>query len=163
MSHGQEESIASVQLDFNSADKFDLNFVASSGESMRPWIIHRAPLGSHERLVALLLEFYDGALPGWLCPVQLYILPINEDQYSFAKELADSLSDKGIRVVVDNNVGSLSKRILFAHKFRPLFKLVIGKSEMASEEFSMQGREGDRVVRRQEIEDFLLKRVAVPK
>lgn len=162
MSHGQEESIASIQLDFNSADKFELNFIASSGESKRPWIIHRAPLGSHERFVALLLEFFDGTLPGWLCPVQLYILPINEDQYPFAKNLADSFSDKGIRAVVDNNVGSLSKRILFAHKFRPLYKLVIGKNEMLSGQFSMQGREGDRVVYRQEIENFLLKRIAIP-
>ena len=162
MSHGQEESIASIQLDFNSADKFELNFIASSGESKRPWIIHRAPLGSHERFVALLLEFFDGTLPGWLCPVQLYILPINEDQYPFAKNLADSFSDKGIRAVVDNNVGSLSKRILFAHKFRPLYKLVIGKNEMLSGQFSMQGREGDRVVYRQEIENFVLKRIAIP-
>ncbi len=162
MSHGQEESIASIQLDFNSADKFELNFISNSGESKRPWIIHRAPLGSHERFVALLLEYFDGALPGWLCPVQLCILPVNEDQYQFAKELADSLADKGIRAAVDNSLGSLSKRILFAHKFRPLFKLVIGRNEMSSGEFSMQGRDEDRVVYRQQIEDFLLERVAIP-
>ncbi len=162
MSSSQEESMASIQLDFNSADKFDLNFVSSSGENRKPWIIHRAPLGSHERFVALLLEFFDGALPGWLCPVQLYILPMNDDHYSFAKELADDLADKGIRVVVDRSVGSLSKRILFAHKYRPLFKLVIGKNEISSREFSMQGRDGDRVVYQQQIAEFLLKRIAIP-
>lgn len=162
MNHGQEESIASVQLDFNSADKFDLNFVAKSGESRRPWIIHRAPLGSHERFVALLLEYFDGALPGWLCPVQLYILPMDEDQFQYSKDIADSLSEKGARVVVDNNVGSLSKRILFAHRVRPLFKMVVGKNEMLSGEFSMQGRDGVRIVYRHQIEDFLLKRIAIP-
>ncbi|MBK7959775.1 MAG: hypothetical protein IPK04_00190 [Bdellovibrionales bacterium] len=90
----EEESIASVQLDFNSAKKFDLNYIASSGEFERPWIIHRAPLGSHERFVSLLLEFYDGQLPGWLSPVQLYVLPISEEGMLAAQKLAQDLVEK---------------------------------------------------------------------
>jgi threonyl-tRNA synthetase len=162
MNHGHEESIASIQVDFNSAEKFDLNYISNSGEPKRPWIIHRAPLGSHERFVSLLLEYYDGALPGWLCPVQLYILPVNEDHLSFAKEIAGQLSDKGIRVVVDHNLGSLSKRILFAHRLRPLFKMVLGKNEISSGDVSLQGREGVRIVSLQHVSDFVLKRIAIP-
>jgi len=162
LSHGQEESIASIQLDFNSAEKFDLAFISKSGTSKRPWIIHRAPLGSHERFVSLLLEYFDGALPGWLSPVQLYILPVNDEYISFAKEMASKLSEKGIRVVVDQSVGSLSKRILFAHRLRPFFKVVIGKNEIASGDVVMQGRNGDRIVNLQYVSEFLLKRIAIP-
>lgn len=162
LNHGHEESIASIQIDFNSGEKFDLSFISSSGESQRPWVIHRAPLGSHERFVSLLLEYYDGALPGWLCPVQLYILPVNEEHLSFAEDIASKLSDNGIRVFVDHNLGSLSKRILFAHRLRPLFKMVLGKNEISSGDVSMQGRDGDRIVNLQHVSDFLLKRIAIP-
>lgn len=128
----EEESVASIQLDFNSARKFDLKYVASSGEYEVPWIIHRAPLGSHERFVSLLLEYYDGQLPGWLAPVQLYILPIGSEGEIVAKALASELRAVGIRVQVDQNAGSLSKRILFAHKLRPFAKVIIGKKEAAN-------------------------------
>jgi threonyl-tRNA synthetase len=141
MGSGEEESVASVQLDFNSAEKFDLSFIAKSGQSERPWIIHRAPLGSHERFVALLLEYYNGQLPGWLSPVQLYLLPVSEDQIPFAKELEKSLLAENIRVHVDVNQGSLAKRILFAHRLRPFAKMVIGPKEAASGIFEVQFRE----------------------
>ncbi|MBS1968833.1 MAG: threonine--tRNA ligase [Bdellovibrionales bacterium] len=141
MGSGDEESIASVQLDFNSAEKFDLNFIAKSGQNQRPWIIHRAPLGSHERFVALLLEYYNGQLPGWLSPVQAYLLPVSEDQIPFAKELEKKLLAKNIRVHVDLNQGSLSKRILFAHRLRPFAKIVLGPKEVSSGVFEIQLRD----------------------
>ncbi len=128
----EEESIASVQLDFNSGEKFGLNFVARSGENVRPWVIHRAPLGSHERFVALLLEYFDGQLPGWLCPIQLYLIPVSENEFQYASALAQSLVKDNIRVCVDQNGGSLSKRIKFAHRLRPFCKVVIGANEVAS-------------------------------
>jgi threonyl-tRNA synthetase len=137
----EEESIASVQLDFNSAKKFDLNYIASSGEFERPWIIHRAPLGSHERFVSLLLEFYDGQLPGWLSPVQLYVLPISEEGMLAAQKLAQDLVEKGVRVVVDRNSGSLSKRVLFAHRLRPFAKVVIGQKEAQVGQLVLQLRD----------------------
>lgn len=141
MGSGDEESIASVQLDFNSAEKFDLNFIAKSGQNQRPWIIHRAPLGSHERFVALLLEYYNGQLPGWLSPVQAYLLPVSEDQIPFAKELEKKLLAHNIRVHVDLNQGSLSKRVLFAHRLRPFAKIVLGPKEVSSGVFEIQLRD----------------------
>lgn len=125
----EEESVASVQLDFNSAKKFDLKYVAISGELERPWVIHRAPLGSYERFVSLLLEFYDGQMPGWLSPVQLYVIPIGEEGLRLAQKLELELIEHGVRVMVDNNAGSLSKRMLFAHRLRPFAKIVIGQKE----------------------------------
>lgn len=157
----EEESIASIQLDFNAADKFDLKYVSSAGENLRPWVVHRAPLGSHERFVALLLEYYDGQLPGWLCPIQLYLLPVGE-QNPLAQQIADNLLLKGIRVVVDKNAGSLSKRILFAHKFRPFAKAVIGDKEAKSGEIVLQFRDRKEKYDLEQIGDSLLKLIASP-
>ncbi len=137
-----EESIASIQLDFNSGDKFDLSYVVSSGQNQKPWVIHRAPLGSHERFVALLLEYFDGQLPGWLSPVQVYLLPVSDDQQEYAQNLLQDLLAHNLRAVVDQNAGSLSKRILFAHELRPFSKIVIGPKEVSSGKFSLEMRDG---------------------
>ncbi|MCB0414882.1 MAG: threonine--tRNA ligase, partial [Bdellovibrionales bacterium] len=126
----EEESVASIQLDFNSARKFNLQYVSSSGRYEQPWIIHRAPLGSHERFVSLLLEYYDGQLPGWLAPIQLYVLPVGEEGEKAARSFSDKLRDVGIRFQVDNHLGSLSKRILFSHKLRPFAKVILGQKEV---------------------------------
>ncbi|WP_413291259.1 threonine--tRNA ligase [Bdellovibrio sp. HCB337] len=163
MGSGDEESIASVQLDFNSADKFDLNYVSNSGQNQRPWIIHRAPLGSHERFVALLLEYYQGQLPGWLSPVQVYLIPLNEEQHSHAQALAQKLRAQDIRVLVDHNSGSLSKRILFAHKLRPFSKIVLGAKELEAQEVRLQMRDGkEHKVALQDLEKFLKGVSAMP-
>lgn len=143
---GNEESIASIQIDFNSGEKFDLKFINSSGENKRPWIIHRAPLGSHERFIALLLEYFDGQLPSWLSPVQVCILPVAEEHVVFAKDLADRMSKSGIRVLVDQSAGSLSKRIRFAHKLRPFAKIILGEKEIASQQIQLEFRDWKKVV-----------------
>ena len=137
---GHEESIASIQLDFNSSAKFDLKYIAHSGAEERPWIIHRAPLGSHERFVAMLLEYFGGQLPAWLSPVQIYLLPVSEQQIEFVKQLKDSLAREHLRVHVDTNSGSLAKRIHFAHKLRPFALMIIGENEKKSGEAWLQLR-----------------------
>lgn len=158
----KEESIASVQLDFLSAERFDLSFVASSGERVRPWVIHRAPLGSHERFVAMLLEYYDGQLPGWLSPVQVYVLPVAEEQLSEAKEIVEKLWAAGIRAKVDESAGSLSKRMLFAHRCRPFSKIVIGPKELASGALKLQLRQEQFELWRVNLVDELRKLLARP-
>lgn len=158
----REESIASIQLDFLSAARFDLSYVASSGERERPWVIHRAPLGSHERFVAMLLEFYDGQLPGWLSPVQLYVLPLSEEQNSEARRLVDHLVAAGIRAKLDESMGSLSKRILFAHRFRPFAKAVIGPKEIASGRLRLQLRSEDVDVWKVNLADEMRKLIVRP-
>lgn len=162
MGQAHEESIASIQLDFNSAEKFNLNFVANSGENQRPWIIHRAPLGSHERFVALLLEYFDGQLPGWLSPVQVYILPVNEGQRPYAKELARELLAQDIRAEVDQSGGSLAKRIHFAHKLRPFVKVVVGAQEASSGQLVLQLRDKKQVVKSDQLISHLKNLFAFP-
>lgn len=144
MHAGPDESISSIQLDFNSAQSFDLEFINSSGQKERPWIIHRAPLGSHERFVALLLEYFDGKLPGWLSPVQLSIIPIGNEAFEKADQISRVLRRNGLRVYVDKSSGSLSKRVLMAHKHRPFSKLILGRDEIKSKQVSIQLR--DRIV-----------------
>lgn len=142
MGSGHEESIASTQLDFNSAERFDLFYAAKSGLPQRPWIIHRAPMGTHERFVALLLEFYDGQLPGWLSPIQVMIFPVSETERDCAEKIYSDFIKAGIRAKVDENQGSLSKRILFGHRFRPFSKLIVGRQEESKGVFSLQLRNG---------------------
>ena len=116
----KEESISSIQLDFLSPQRFSLEFVNSKQEKVRPWIIHRAPLGSHERFIAMLLEYFDGKLPGWLSPIQLLIIPINEDAHIMAKEIQKMLLVNGIRVKVDERSASLGKKNCVREKTPPI-------------------------------------------
>lgn len=135
-----EESIASIQLDFNSGSKFGLSFIDGSGKSKEPWVIHRAPLGSHERFVAMLLEYFNGQLPGWLCPIQVYLIPLGPRDREVANQLAEKMRRVNIRVIVDQNAGSLSKRILFAHKLRPFSKIIVGPKEAEEGKFLLDCR-----------------------
>jgi threonyl-tRNA synthetase len=162
MGAGGEESIASVQLDFNSADKFELSFVDDSGEGVRPWIVHRAPLGSHERFVALLLEYFDGQLPAWLAPAQLHLIPVGHEQVSLCHEIARELVANGVRARVDSNAGSLSKRIMFAHKLRPFAKMIVGAKELESGVFVLESRGSRREIRREALVMEMKREVAAP-
>lgn len=162
MQSGQEESIASVQLDFMSPERFDLSFINSSGQNERPWIVHRAPLGSHERFVAMLLEYYQGQLPGWLAPIQVDLIPVSDREKVFAHQLRDELREQGIRVVVDESEGSLSKRILFAHQLRPFSKIVIGPKELSSGEVQLQLRDENLNSKISNLGAEILKRIGIP-
>lgn len=162
MGAGAEESIASVQLDFNSSEKFDLRFVSSEGREVRPWIVHRAPLGSHERFVALLLEYFDGQLPGWLAPVQLMLIPLGPEQIEIANDLARGLVASGVRARVGSSGGSLSKRVLFAHKVRPFAKVVVGPKDLAANRFSLDLRDGKMEVSWSELAKRVLDLVRPP-
>jgi threonyl-tRNA synthetase len=134
----KEESIASLQVDFVAAEKFALGFRNSSGALERPWVIHRAPLGSHERFVAMLLEYFDGRLPGWLSPVQLLVVPVSEAEADCAAEVAGEMLAAGFRARADLSAGHLAKRIRAAHALRPFAMLVIGPRERAGEKFKLQ-------------------------
>lgn len=158
----KEESIASVQVDFNAADKFDLSFVSSSGEKRRPWVIHRAPLGSHERFVALLLEYCQGKLPGWLAPVQVLLLPIDSKSRDECEMLAAELRLEGVRVQMNDSAESLSKRVLMSHKQRPFLKIVVGQKEIEQRQFKLQFRDNEMLIPRSELVAKIVASVAMP-
>lgn len=139
---GQEESLSTVQLDFNQPERFDLTYVAAGGSRRRVVMIHRGLLGGMERMVAFLLERYDGRLPLWLAPMQLCLLPVGPDQVGPAEQLADEVSHEGLRVRVDPD-GSLGARIRTSRLRRDALLGVLGEREVAAAELAVHDPASD--------------------
>ncbi len=127
---GHEETIATVQLDFNQPERFDLTYVDADGSKQRCVMIHRGTVGAMERVVASLMERYQGRLPLWLAPVQAVVLPVSEAQDVAADEAARVLRRHGLRVEVRRE-GSLGSRIREARTVRASVVVVIGEREAA--------------------------------
>ncbi|GAB3758337.1 threonine--tRNA ligase [Microlunatus parietis] len=130
---GKEESIATVQLDFNQPERFDLSYIGEDGAAHRVLMIHRGIIGSMERMAAFLLEAYDGRLPLWLAPVQLCLLPISAAQRDAADDAVRLLRAAGVRVRVEPD-GSLGRRIQESRSRRDALIGVIGASEAGAGE-----------------------------
>ena len=129
---GHEETIATVQLDFNQPERFDLTYDAADGSSQRVVMIHRGTVGAMERVVAALLERYQGRLPLWLAPVQVCVLPIGASHDAAARRLVDDLIAAGLRPRLDT-AGSLGARIRAVHSRRDHLIAVIGDAEVADD------------------------------
>ncbi|MCP2266617.1 threonine--tRNA ligase [Promicromonospora thailandica] len=126
---GHEETLATVQLDFNQPERFDLTYVAASGDRERVVMIHRGTVGAMERMVAFLLERHAGRLPFWLAPVQLCLLPVSDGAPGDAADaLARDLRGRGLRVRVERH-GSLGNRIRLARQRRDALLGVLGPRE----------------------------------
>ena len=125
---GREESISTTQLDFAQPLSFDLKYVGEDGQEHRPYIVHRAPLGTHERFLAFLIEHFGGAFPTWMSPTQVRIVPVAETFNDYANSLADKLREQLVRVEVDYSSNSFNKKIREAitHKI-PNIAIVGGK------------------------------------
>lgn len=136
---GRRWQCGTIQLDLVLADRFDVSYVASDGERRRPAILHRAVLGSLERFLGILLEQVDGALPGWLAPEQLTVLPIGDDQRVYAEEVLARARDAGLRAEVEVD-DSLSKRIRRAHERGVPHVFVVGDREVAATTVSWRSR-----------------------
>ena len=158
---GREESFSSIQLDFSSAERMDLFYVDSDGQKQRPYIIHRAPLGSHERIIAFLLELNDGLLPAWLAPVQARILPIGEACAEASGELVGRLRSRMIRADLDARGESLERRVRQALSEKIPSIAVIGPRELADKSVMLRSRDGKRKAASwPEFEDELAARIA---
>lgn len=129
---GHEETIATVQLDFNQPERFDLTYDGEDGGRHRVAMIHRGTVGSMERVVASLLERYQGRLPLWLAPVQVCLLPVAPEHDAAARRLHDDLLAAGLRPRTDVD-GSLGARIRRSRERRDALIAVIGDAEAASD------------------------------
>jgi threonyl-tRNA synthetase len=129
---GHEETIATVQLDFNQPERFDLTYDAADGSKARVVMIHRGTVGSMERVVAALLEHYQGRLPLWLAPVQVCVLPIGAEHDAAARRLVDDLTAEGLRPRLET-AGPLGARIRSARQRRDHLIAVIGDAEVAGD------------------------------
>ncbi len=126
---GREETVSTIQVDFLAAEKFGLRYIDEHGEERPPVVVHRAPLSTHERIMAYLIEHYGGAFPTWLAPVQTRIVTISDDLLPYAREVRDLLRADRIRAEVDEAPHSFNKKIRNGTTEKIPILLVIGRKE----------------------------------
>jgi len=141
---GREETLSTVQVDFHLPSRFDL--VAYDGDRrVRPVMIHRSIVSTMERVVAHLLEVHNGALPVWLAPCQVRILPIDADAVRHSLSSRDHLRDRGVRADIDDRGLTLGARIRDAHRDRVPYVAVIGRREVRDSSVAIRFRDGRRL------------------
>jgi threonyl-tRNA synthetase len=129
-----------VQVDYNLPERFDLEYVAEDGSRQRPIMLHRAPFGSLERLIGILIEEYAGDFPLWLAPLQARLLPVGDQFLDFAKEAAMKMKAVGIRAEVDTSGDRLGKLIRNAEKDKIPVMAVVGAKEVETDTLSIRTR-----------------------
>ena len=136
----REWQLGTVQVDYNLPERFDLEYTANDGSRQRPVMIHRAPFGSLERLIGILIEEYVGDFPLWLAPVQIRLLPVSDVQLDYAQSVASQLRSQGIRAEVDTSGERLGKMIRNAETQKIPIMSVIGAKELESNSLSVRTR-----------------------
>jgi threonyl-tRNA synthetase len=141
---GRKWQLGTVQVDYVMSERFKLEYIGSDNAPHRPVIIHRAPFGSMERFISILIEHYAGNFPFWIAPVQVSILPITDRQIAFAKQLQELLVNAGYRVKLDDRSEGVGRKIAESEQAKIPFALIIGDREQESETVSMrQHTKGD--------------------
>ena len=138
---GRDWQLGTVQVDYNLPERFDLSYVGSDNKSHRPVMIHRAPFGSLERFVGLLIEHFEGKFPTWLAPEQVRVLPISEKFTDQANALVKELADAGVRVSVDHAGDKIGAKIRLARMERIPYLAVLGAREVEENTVSVRHRE----------------------
>ena len=126
---GREWQLSTIQFDFNFPESFDLTYVGEDGQVHRPFMIHRALVGSMERFMGVLIEHHAGAFPVWLAPVQAVIIPIADRHLGYSKEVATRLKDSGFRVEVDSRSERMNAKIRDAQLQKVPYMLIVGDRE----------------------------------
>jgi threonyl-tRNA synthetase len=138
---GREETMSTIQLDFAAKKRFGLVYHDKNGkENDDVFVIHRAPLSTHERFMAFLIEHYAGAFPVWLSPIQVSILPISEKFTAYGEEVSKSLKARGVRAELGDANETLGKRIRDAEIQKVPYILVVGEREMQNKTVSVRER-----------------------
>ncbi len=135
---GREETASTNQLDFAVPARLGMTYVDADGERKAPWVLHRAPLGTHERFVAFLIEHYGGAFPTWLAPRQVIVEPIADVFHGYARKVVDRLRDSFVRAEADFSTDTLNKRIRNAVTSKVPNVLVVGEREQAEETVTLR-------------------------
>ncbi len=141
---GREESMSTIQLDFAAKERFELSYKDETGaENSEVFVIHRAPLSTHERFVAFLTEHWIGNFPTWLSPIQVQVITISEKHKEYAAEVSAALKTAGVRVKVDDSDATIGKKIRMHRKMRPAYMLILGEEEATGSTVSIRARNGD--------------------
>jgi threonyl-tRNA synthetase len=151
---GREFTLATNQVDFSQGRSFKLQYTKHDNTSETPLIIHRAPLGTHERFIGFLLEHYAGKLPVWLSPLQVKILPISDKFLTYANEVKSKLRNANVRVDIDDRNEKIGKKIREAELSRVPYMLVAGEKEMNDRKVSVR-RQGKGDIGSESIEEFI--------
>ncbi|MDR3253538.1 MAG: threonine--tRNA ligase, partial [Endomicrobium sp.] len=145
---------STIQFDFNLPERFDIYYIDSSGKKVRPYMIHRALLGSLERFIGVLLEHYAGSLPFWLSPVQVAIANINEEQYEYCSGLLKKLKENNIRVVFDNRNEKIGYKIRENAMQKIPYIAVVGNKEKDARTVAVRAR-GNKDLGVMSVDDFI--------
>ncbi len=137
---GKEFTIATNQVDFAVPERFGLTYTDNDGKEKTPLVIHRAPLGTHERFIGFLIEHYAGAFPIWLSPVQVAVLPISDNHIEWAEKVVSELKSTGIRTELNQDNETLGKKIRQAEKQKTPYILVIGDKEVTAQAIAVRQR-----------------------
>lgn len=153
---GRPWQCTTIQVDFNLPERFDINFINEKGKKERVIMLHRALLGSIERFIGVLIEHYGGALPFWLSPEQVWVIPIAKRHLKYAKEIVEELKDFGLRVRLKEEKETVAKKIREGEIQRIPYMLVVGDKEMKSKSVRVRERgKGD--IGERKIKEFLEK------
>ena len=140
---GRKWQLGTIQVDYNLPERFDLEYTGADDKKYRPIMIHRAPFGSMERFVAVLLEHTGGRLPLWLAPDQVAVLPVSEKYNDFAKKVCNLLNNCDIRASIDDRNETIGKKIRENELKRMPFQLIVGEKEASSNSVSVRKQGGE--------------------
>ena len=143
--HGKEDTIITIQIDFSLAERFDMVYIDSDGKKKHPMIIHRSSIGCYERTIAMLIEKYTGALPVWLSPVQVRVLPISDKFNNYGEKVTNELKKLGIRAECDYRYEKIGYKIRQGQLEKIPYLLIVGEKEESNLEVSVRDRkDGDK-------------------
>jgi threonyl-tRNA synthetase len=150
---GREWQLSTIQFDFNLPERFDMTYIGEDGQPHRPYMVHRALLGSMERFFGVLIEHFGGAFPVWLSPVQAVLIPIADRHVPYCQEVAGRLKAAGLRVEVDASSERMGNKIRLAQKQKIPYMLVVGDKEREAEQVAIRLRSGEDLGP-QDVEEF---------
>ena len=138
--YGKEDTAITIQLDCAIAEQFDMYYIDPNGEKQRPYIIHRTSMGCYERMLASLIEKYEGNFPTWLCPEQVRVLPISEKYHTYAEQVLKELKQNGIDATIDQRSEKIGFKIREARLDRLPYMLIVGQKEEEENVVSVRSR-----------------------
>ena len=148
--------MSTIQVDYNLPERFDLEYTGADNLKHRPVMIHRAPFGSMERFVAVLIEHTGGKFPLWLAPDQVVVMPISEKFNDYAQKLSDLLNNSDIRTVLDDRNEKIGRKIRDNELKKIPYLLIVGENEMNNNTVSVR-RQGQGDMGTMSVEDFISK------
>ena len=140
---GREWQLSTVQIDYVMPERFNLEYVGQDGQMHRPIMLHRAIIGSPERFMMIALEHFGGALPVWLSPIQIEIIPISDKHIEYAKKLASKLKKEGLRLEINDKTDTMQSKIRDAQMQKIPYMLIVGDREAQNEQVSIRLRSGE--------------------